>query len=233
MTLPLLHRQKDKRQVRSMKVKELKALRKSQHEVMQPLRRQLDDDAWQRLNDYITSVVELVKDTNNTREERLLVENENLKRQLAEQEKQRREELIRIRQTCADELAAEVSGIEAKYQKKTTQLEDTIAKLERIGELKHQGVLRINEIACTSKAFQAAKSRFGDGAVARLICLATDVIVLRIDKGKDGRWSIAEFDVVPYQTDKGWNVFVCGSGQLSTMPTLQTVSDFAIKRALS
>ena len=53
-----------------MNVKDLKALRKSQHDLMQPLRRQLDEDAWQRLNDYVSSVVQLVKDTNDTTEER-------------------------------------------------------------------------------------------------------------------------------------------------------------------
>jgi hypothetical protein len=71
--------------------------RKSQHEVMQSLRKQLDEEAWQRLNDYISSVVQMVKDTNDTREERLLAENERLKRELAEQEKQHREELERVK----------------------------------------------------------------------------------------------------------------------------------------
>ena len=54
---------------------------------MQPLRRQLDEDAWQRLNDYVSSVVQLVKDTNDTTEEQLLMENENLKRRLADQDR--------------------------------------------------------------------------------------------------------------------------------------------------
>lgn len=231
-SVPLLHRQKHKLWVQAMNAKQLKELRKRQHELMQPLRGQLDDETWQRLNDYVTSVVQLVKDSNNTREERLLLENENLQRQLAEQEKLHREELIRIRQTCADELAAKVSGIEAKYQKKTTQMEENVARLQHVDDLAKKGLLQINAIACTTKAINAAKSRFGNAALARLVRMAIDLTVACIDKEKDGHWTVGEFDVVPYLTDDGWNVFICGTGELAGMPTLQTVSEFALKRAL-
>ena len=212
-----------------MNVKQLKALRRSQREVMQPLRGRLDEDAWQRLNDYISSVVQLVKDANDTREDKLLVENENLKRQLAEEEKQHREELIRIRQTSAQELAGKLSGVEAKYQKRTTQMEERVAKLEHINELARRRLLQLNEVACTTKALNAAKNRFGNGALLQLVRMAVDVIVMCIDKGKSRHWSWAEFDIVPYHTDKGWCVFICGKGELSNMPTVLRVNEFALK----
>jgi hypothetical protein len=216
-----------------MNVKQLKDLRKSQHEVMQPLRRQLDEDAWQRLNEYISSVMQLVKDTNDTREERLLAENECLKRQLAEGEKQHREEIARIRQACSEELTAKVSGIEAKYHRKTAETEARVAQLEHMNELAAKRVLQINEIACTTKALDAAKSRFGEGALPRLVNMAIDVTALAIEQKKEVVWAKGEFGIAPYFTDKGWNVFICRKGELSNLPTILTVSDNAIKRAMS
>ena len=186
-----------------MNVKQLKDLRKSQHEVMQPLRKQLDEDAWQRLNDYISSVVQLVKDTNDTREERLLVENERLTKHLAEQEKQHREEIAQIRQACSEELAAKASDFEAKYQKKAAQIEARVATLAHMNELAAKRVLQINDVACTTKALNAAKSRFGDGALRQLVSMAIDVIVLAIDQKKEVVWGRGEFAIAPYLTDNG------------------------------
>ncbi len=216
-----------------MNVKQLKTLRKSQHEVMQTLQGQLDEPSYHRLNDYISSVVQLIKDTNSTTEERLLAENEKLKRQLAEQDKQQRAELIRVRQNCSEEQANKLSGVEAKYQKKTAELEATVAALQHIEALAGKGLLQLNEVACTTKAFNVAKRCFSTEVMPRLFRIAVDAAVLCIDQKKDIRLSWADFDIVPYLTDKGWNVFICCKGELSTVPALLRVSEYAMKRALS
>ena len=160
------------------------------------------------------------------------MENENLKRRLADQDRQHREELDRIRLASAQETATKVSGIEAKQQKKTAEMEARVTRLEHVNELARRRVLQINEVACTTKALHAAKNRHGEYAVPKLVQLAIEVTALRIDNGKDGHWSSADFDVVPYQTNEGWNVFICHKGQLSTMPTILRVNEFALKRAL-
>ena len=74
------------------------------------------------------------------------------------------------------------------------------------------------------------RTAHGEYAVPKLVPLAIEVTALRIDNGKDGHWSSADFDVVPYQTNEGWNVFICHKGQLSTMPTILRVNEFALKR---
>ena len=216
-----------------MNVKQLKALRKGQYELMQTLRGQLDEDSYHRLNDYLSSAVQLVKDTNTTTEARLLAENKKLKRQLAEQDEQHRAELIRLRQQCSKEQADKVSGVEAKYQKKTAELEATVAALQHIDALAGKGLLQLNEIACTSKAFTVAKRCFSTEIMPRLFRIAVDAAVLCIDQKKDIRLNWGDFDIVPYLTNKGWNVFICCKGELSAVPTLLRVSEYAVKRALT
>ena len=216
-----------------MNVKQLKALRKNQHELMQSMRGQLDEHAYRRLKDHLSSVVQLIKDTHNTTEERLLAENNSLKSQAAERETQHEAELTRLRQNCLKELAAKQSAVEARYRKRTEQMEATVARLQHVDALMRRRLLQLNEIACTTKALNAAKCQFHDDVVLRMLRLAMDATALCVDKEKNLRLSWTGFDVVPYLTDNGWNVFICCQGELSTMPAVITVREHARKRALS
>ncbi len=200
---------------------------------MQTLQGQLNEHSYHRLNEYITSVVRLIKDTNSTTEERLLAENQKLKRQLAEQEERHRAEAIRVRQNCSEKQAEQLSGVEAKYQKKTAEMEAKVAALQHIDVLAGKGLLQLNEVACTTKAFNVAKRCFSTEIMPRLFRIAVDAVVLCVDQKKDLRLSWADFDIVPYLTDNGWNVFICCKGELSKVPALLTVSEYAVKRALS
>jgi hypothetical protein len=216
----------------AMNVKQLKELRKSQHEVMLPLKGKLDEQAYHQLNEYISSVVQLVKDTNNTTEERLLAENENLKRQLAEQEEQHRAELVRLRQDCSEELAKKLSGAEAKYRGRTEELEKKVTILQQLDTMVGKGMIQLNQIACTTKAIKSANHRFGNAAVKQMVHMAIFATAQSIVTEKDLKGSWEGFDILPYFTDDGWNVFICCKGELDAIPTVMMVDEYVLKRTL-
>ncbi len=215
-----------------MKSKELKALRKQHFELLQPLRAKLDDEKWHELNSFIGSLLEQIKETNSTTEERLIEENVSLKNQLAADDKQHREELAQIREQRVQEIAASVSAVETRYKRQLSEMEASVAKLSHIYELGNKGWLKISEIACTAKAAETAKSRFHDFTGTRLVQWAIDVIAMSIDRGEGKTWSIEGFNFVPYATEKGWCVFVCVKGELDAMPSIVRVNEFATQRAV-
>jgi hypothetical protein len=59
------------------------------------------------------------------------------------------------------------------------------------------------------------------------------VTVLAIDQKKEVVWGRGEFAIAPYLTDNGWNVFIARKGEISTKPAVLTVSENAIKHAMS
>jgi hypothetical protein len=217
----------------SMNAKQLKEVRKSQHELLLELRGQLEDDAYARLKAHLSSALLLIKDSNTTTEERLLAENETLKKQLAEKEEQHRAELARVKHECSEKLAAGLAGVETSYKKKTARMEADFAALNHVNAVMAKGLLCVNEVGCTSKALSVARGRFRDQAVQRLFRLALDATAAQCaDRAKQLRLTWGDLDATPYLTPHGWNVFISYKGELGAAPKLLTVREHELRRAL-
>ena len=202
--------------VRNMNVKQLKALRKGQYELMQTLRGQLDEDSYHRLNDYLSSA-DSARQGHQHYDRSPLARGE----QEAEAATGRTGRTGRTAPGGIDSTPAAVlrgTGGQSVGRRSQVSEEDrrTGGDRRRTSTHRRTGRKRIASaqcdglhqqgIHCGKALLQHRRSCTG------CFALRWNAAVLCIDQKKDIRLNWGDFDIVPYLTNKGWNVFICLQG---------------------